>query len=351
MIIDLLMFLGGLVALYFGAEWLVAGASAMALRLGIAPLIVGLTVVAFGTSAPELLVSLLAVRDGSDGISVGNIIGSNIANIALILGCASLVRPIAVNRDAMMREYPIMLVSCGLLVAVCYDRMISRTDGIILLTCMAAFLGYSVWRGRKLSQQGLDLDMDDEMSDPNESSSLKDMLLIAVGIVGLALGAKFLVDSAVSLARMFHVPDLVIGITIVAVGTSLPELATSVVAAYRNESDISVGNVIGSNIFNVLLVIGVVACIMPITVSQLAVDIDLWVMLAVCIIIWPLMRVGLKIGRLDGSVLLIGYVIYMVYLFMRPAGAPTPEIPKKPAVEKKADTKPKTTPKTDAKTK
>lgn len=319
MLIDILMFLGGLVALYFGAEWLVAGASSLAIRFGIAPLIVGLTVVAFGTSAPELLVSLLAVKDGADGVSVGNIIGSNVANIALILGCSSLVAPISINKSALMREYPIMLASGIILVVLAHDMMLSRIDGIILSVCMVGFLVYSFIRGRKLSSMGGELEPNDEIADPSESNTLKDVLFLAVGIIGLALGAWLLVESAVSMAKSFDVPDLVIGITIVAIGTSLPELATSVVAAYRGESDISVGNVIGSNIFNVFLVLGVVAMIMPIKVNPLAVKVDLWVMLGVCIIIWPLMRIGLKITRRDGVFLLIGYVMYMVYLFMRDA--------------------------------
>ena len=319
MLIDILMFLGGLVALYFGAEWLVAGASSLAIRFGIAPLIVGLTVVAFGTSAPELLVSLLAVKDGADGVSVGNIIGSNVANIALILGCSSLVAPISINKSALMREYPIMLASGVLLVVLAHDMTLSRLDGVILSGCMVAFLVYSFIRGRKLSELGVEVEVGDEIADPSESNTLKDMGFLVVGIVGLALGAWLLVESAVSMAKSFNVPDLVIGITIVAIGTSLPELATSVVAAYRGESDISVGNVIGSNIFNVFLVLGVVAMVMPITVSPLAVKVDLWVMLGVCIVIWPLMRFGLKISRVDGVFLLIGYVVYMVYLFMRDA--------------------------------
>ena len=166
---------------------------------------------------------------------------------------------------------------------------------------------------------GMEVEPSDEIADPSESSSLKDTLFLSIGIAGLALGAWLLVESAVSMAKSFEVPDLVIGITIVAIGTSLPELATSVVAAYKGQSDISVGNVIGSNIFNVFLVLGVVAMIMPINVSPLAVKVDLWVMLGVCVIIWPLMRFGLKLTRVNGVFLLIGYVAYMVYLFMRDA--------------------------------
>jgi cation:H+ antiporter len=318
MALAIVLFLFGLVMLYFGAEWLVAGASSAALRFGIAPLVVGLTVVAFGTSAPELLVSLLALADGKDGISVGNIIGSNIANIALILGCAALVRPIQVSEIAVKREYPIMLAASGLLVLLAHDGELSRIDAGIMLVGMAAFLGVSLWRGLK---GGEDVELPEELEelDVDEDNLGKDLLLLGGGILGLALGAYLLVENAIFIAKEFQVPDLVIGISIVAIGTSLPELATSVVASYRGESDISVGNVIGSNIFNIMLVLGIVAMIMPITVGQVAIDIDMWVMLAISIIIWPVMRTGLRINRIEGSLLLVGYVGYIIYLFMRTA--------------------------------
>lgn len=328
MVLTAVGFLAGLVALYYGAEALVGGSSSLALRFGIAPLVVGLTVVAFGTSAPELLVSLLAVFDGKDGISVGNIIGSNIANIALILGCASMVRPMSVNEEVVKREYPIMLGASIVLCVVAHDLLISRADGVLMLTLMVAFLGYSLWKGLRRSSGGKEAGEVGEASeaseidelediDPSKSTVPKDIAKLVVGIVLLAGGAYLLVESAIVIAKALEIPDLVIGITMVAVGTSLPELATSVIAAYRGESDISVGNVIGSNVFNILLVLGVVAVIAPIAVGQIAVDVDLWVMLAISILIWPLMRSGYSINRLEGACLLVGYVAYTVYLFMR----------------------------------
>lgn len=309
-------FLVGLALLYFGAEWLVSGASSAALRFGIAPLVVGLTVVAFGTSTPELLVSLLALADGKDGISVGNIIGSNIANIALILGCAALVRPIVVSEVVVKREYPFMLAASALMVLLAFDGTISRLDGGIMLTGMAIFLGISLKRGMQ-GDASDKLPEELEDIDPQANTLLKDMGFMALGILGLAGGAYLLVESSITIAKHFQVPDLVIGISIVAIGTSLPELATSVVASYRGESDISVGNVIGSNIFNVLLVLGLVAVIMPISVGPQAISVDMWVMLAISVIIWPVMRTGLSISRIEGSILLIGYLGYMIYLFMR----------------------------------
>ncbi len=341
MILTLLFFVLGLVALYFGAEWLVSGSSSLALRFGIAPLIVGLTVVAFGTSAPELLVSLLAVYNEQEGISVGNIVGSNIANIALILGCAAMVHPIQVDHRVLRREYPIMLLTSGLLVlfAMVFEPepgtlQITRWEGGLLLICMAAFVIYMLQDARKTrsaargaaaaakedaEEAAEALAAGEELPDPSRSTVARDVGLTLLGITGLAVGAHFLVESAVTIAKTFGISELVIGISIVAVGTSLPELATSVVAASRKESDISVGNVVGSNIFNVALVIGLVAVIMPISLADASVKIDLWVMLATAILIWPLMRSGLRITRGEGAMLVAGYGVYMVYLFMRSA--------------------------------
>ena len=213
-----------------------------------------------------------------------------------------------------------MLAASGLLVLLAHDGQLTRIDAGIMLVCMAAFLGVSLWRGLKGGEKA-ELPEELEEIDLDENSLGKDLLLVGGGILGLALGAYLLVENSIFIAKEFNVPDLVIGISIVAIGTSLPELATSVVASYRGESDISVGNVIGSNIFNILLVLGVVAMIMPITVGQVAIDIDMWVMLAISIIIWPVMRTGLRINRVEGALLLVGYVGYIVYLFMRTAEA------------------------------
>jgi len=318
MALAIFLFIIGLVLLYFGAEWLVTGASSGAMRFGIPPLIIGLTVVAFGTSAPELLVSLLALYDGKAGISIGNIIGSNIANIALILGCAALVRPIEVSKEAVKRDYPIMFAASLLLVVLSYDGAVSRIDGTIMSLGMILYLVYS-FRRAKLTPGGED-EIPEELADidPNANPMWLDLVKVGIGVIGLAGGAYLLVENAIFIAKEFDIPDLVIGITIVAIGTSLPELATSLVAAYRGESDISVGNVIGSNVFNVLMVLGVVSLIKPIEISQTGdLHIDLAVMLGISIIIWPVMRTGLRISRIEGAIMLIGYVGYSVYLFMR----------------------------------
>jgi cation:H+ antiporter len=314
LVLPIVLLIVGLVLLYFGAEWLVNGASSLALGLGITPLIVGLTVVSFGTSAPELLVSLL----GSDDVSVGNIIGSNIANIALILGAAALVRPIEVQARAVRRELPFMIVASALFVILAMDGSLTRLDGAFLLLGMLAYLVYTFFEARKDMKRLEELLGDGlEEVDPNQRSRFKDALLIVVGIVGLAAGAQLMVSSAVTIAEYFQVSQLVIAISIIAIGTSLPELATSMVASFRGESDISVGNVIGSNIFNVLFVLGIVATVAPIVVDETARTVDLWVMMGISVGIWPFLRTGHRLSRPEGALLLALYLGYMVYLFMR----------------------------------
>lgn len=320
MLLEVVIFVAGLVVLYFGAEWLVRGSSSIALRMGITPIIVGCTVVAFGTSAPELVVSLAAVVTESDDISVGNIVGSNVANLALILGAAGIIRPIEVHSSVIKREYPIMLIASIALVFLAYDGVLSRIDGFLLLCGMGAYLGYMLGLAREsmnddsASLEGLE---DIEDIDPNRSNTTKDGFRVVFGMIGLTVGAHFMVSSAITIATEFGISQLVIGITIVAIGTSLPELATSVVAAIRDESDISVGNVVGSNVFNVLLVLGTVAAIAGIVVGELAIEYDLFIMLGITLLIWPIMWTGNRIGRLEGGLMLIGYFAYMVWLFVR----------------------------------
>lgn len=324
MFLTALLFFVGLVLLYFGAEWLVAGSSSAAIRFGVPALIVGLTVVSFGTSAPELLVSLLAVYDGKDGVSIGNILGSNIANIALILGSSALIRPVEVSEQVLKKDYPIMLIASLVMVVLAYDGEVSRLDGAVMVGGMLTYIAYSIRRGLRSTREGADVELPEELEgldDVQDRPLWKDMVKVVVGIAGLAGGAYFLVDSAIIIADKLGIPELVIGITVVAVGTSLPELATSLVAAYRGESDISVGNVVGSNIFNILLVLGAVSLIQPMKVgASTELMIDLAVMMGVCVLLLPVMKIGLKVGRLEGGLLVLGYVAYTIYLFVRTAG-------------------------------
>lgn len=316
--VNVLMLLAGLTLLYFGAEWLVSGASAIALRLGITPLIVGCTVVAFGTSAPELVVSLAAVMSGNDDISVGNIVGSNIANLALILGAAAIIRPMVVRSDVIRREYPIMVGATLLLIVLGHDGTLSQTDGLVLLICMAGYIAYMILIARLEMAAGREVVFDElEELDPDRGSNKVDAIRAVAGIVGLAAGAQLMVDAAVSLAQAAGVSDLIIAISIVAVGTSLPELATSVVAAMKGQADISVGNVVGSNVFNSLLVLGAAAAVAGVNVGPDVIRYDFWVMLVVTVLVWPIMWTSATIRRWEGAVLLAGYTGYMIWLFVR----------------------------------
>lgn len=314
MVLAIVLFLVGLVALYFGAEWLVKGASSMAFSLGITPLIVGLTIVAFGTSAPELLVSLL----GSDDISVGNIVGSNITNILLILGAAALIQPIKVQAQVVKREVPLMFVATAIFIVVAMDGKLSFIDGLILLSAMGGYLGYIFIEARR-NMAAFEADLKEELGDLESESSgvIKYIVLMVVGIAALVGGAKLMVDSATTIALSLGVSELAIALSIVALGTSLPELATSMVAASRGESDIAVGNVVGSNIFNILFVIGIVSVIRGLTVEESVVSIDLWVMALVTVGIWPFLRTGFVLSRKEGALLIVIYLGYMSSLFLR----------------------------------
>ena len=313
-LIEIGMVVAGLLALYVGAETLVRGASSSALRLGITPLVIGLTVVSFGTSAPELLVCLLA----TDDLSVGNIIGSNVANLALVLGAAAMVHPIEVKARAVRRDMPVMVGATVLFILLAIDGTLSRVDGAVLLGAMALYLAYTFIQARQDMARFEEL-WGDEMERLEERHRpwWADAGLVVVGIAGLGLGAIWMVDGSIVIAGHFGISELVIGITVVALGTSLPELATSLVAAYRDEADISVGNVIGSNIFNLLLVLGVVASVGSLTLSADALSIDLWVVLAISIGVWPLLRSGHTLDRREGALLLVVYVGYVVTLFLR----------------------------------
>jgi cation:H+ antiporter len=333
MLLEITLFLVGLVLLYFGAEALVEGASGIALKMGVKPLVVGLTVVAFGTSSPELLVCLTAAiehTEATDSISIGNIIGSNIANIALILGCASLVRPIHVTKQAVRREYPLMLAASFLLLGVIlFDKtlwgadryMLTRWDGALLAGGMAAYLLYSYMtslHGDAGEEPAVTEELDEVDPEAVERDPMwKQIVRIGLGIPALAGGAYLMVESSVEIARYFEVPDLVIGISIVALGTSLPELATSLVAALNEASDISVGNVIGSNLFNILLVLGTVSLIAPIHVQDHVLNFDIWMMLAVALLIFPILQTGDRISRAEGVAMLLVYGGYIFFLFYR----------------------------------
>ena len=321
MLIDAVMFAGGLAALYYGAEWLVRGAARLARSLGISAIIVGLTIVAFGTSAPELIVTILAAARGQPDVAVGNVVGSNIVNIGLILGLSAVFTAIRIQAGIILREMPIMIGTALALIALGADGVISRADALLLLACFIGFMLYMLRAARRGSAPVLEAEFQDFEQDsgmtPTGAGRGPDVLLILLGLVALVVGAELLVRAAVSLARAAGVSELVIGLTIVSVGTSLPELATSVVAAFRREADIAVGNVVGSNIFNVLAVLGIAPLVNPIAVASSLYDLEMWVMLAFSLLLPILCRSGLRLARVEGGLLVVGYAIFIWALIVR----------------------------------
>ncbi len=308
----------GLTLLYFGAEYLVRGSSSLALRLGLSPLVVGLTVVAFGTSSPELVVSLKAAYAGQGDISVGNVVGSNICNIGLILGLCALIVPIKVASQIIRLDTPIMLGVTGLGVAMLYDGRVSRPEGVLLFLLLLAYITFSVWQAKRQPADALGEEFTGAIGISKRGVAV-DLVLIAGGLLLLIFGARFLVDAAVTIARTLGWSESLIGLTIVALGTSLPELATSLVAALKKEADIAVGNIIGSNIFNLLGILGVTAMVTPLSTGGIGWA-DLGVMAAFAVLLWPFCTTGHRLSRPEGAVFLLGYVAYLGWL-VRGAGA------------------------------
>ncbi len=315
-------FVAGLLALVAGANALVRGASGLALSFGLSPLVVGLTVVAFGTSAPEMAVSTSAVLGGQTDIAVGNVVGSNIFNVLFILGASALIVPLVVHHQLIRQEVPIMLGASLLLLAFGLDGRIALGEGAALLLLMLAYTAFLVIQSRRQTA-GLSSEFDDELRPPAagawDSSIWVQLGLIAVGLGLLVMGSDWLVGSAVAFARALGVGDLVIGLTIVAAGTSMPEVATSITAALKGERDIAVGNVVGSNTFNILGVVGLsglVAGPQGLTLVPSVLHFDIWVMLAVAFACLPVFVTGREIARWEGAVFLGYYLAYVAYLIL-----------------------------------
>ena len=305
---QLALFAAGLGLLYCGAETLVKGSVRLATSFGVSKLIVGLTLVAFGTSAPELSLDVTAAFRGAVGLAFGDLVGSNIANIGLVLGAGALVRPIRVQKRLLRTEVPIVVAVSLVPWAMAADGEIGRGDAVILLVGFFAFLTYMFHAASRK-----EFDVQEELSSlaHAQGGRGKAALMVLGGLAGLVMGAQLMVFSAVALARILGVSELVIGLTIVAVGTSLPELATSVVASYRGEADISVGNVLGSNVFNLLLIMALVALIHPLPVMDHSLNFDLPVMVVFAVGLAPIMFRGLAIARWEGGLLLVGYAFFL----------------------------------------
>jgi cation:H+ antiporter len=317
-----LLFAGGLLALIAGASLLVRGASRLALSFGISPLVVGLTVVAFGTSAPEMAVSVGAVLDGRVDIAIGNVVGSNIFNVLFILGASALIIPLAVDIQLIRQEVPIMIGASVLLLVLGLDGRIAWWDGALLFALMLGYTVFLVVQSRRETQAAQD---EFAQSFPRaeaaawDRSPLVQVGLVVAGLAALVLGSQWLVQAAVGFARALGVSDVVIGLTIVAAGTSLPEVAASLAAAIKGERDIAVGNVVGSSTFNILGCVGLSglaagATGLPMPPSLLAFDI--WVMLAVALACMPVFLTGREIARWEGAIFLLYYVAYVAYLVL-----------------------------------
>lgn len=317
MTLAILQLCAGLALLYYGAEFLVRGSATLAGRLGLTPLLIGLTVVAFGTSAPELAVSVAAAWDGNGGLAAGNVIGSNIGNIALILGVSALIAPLVVHANIIRVDIPILIAVSVLVVLLCLDGGLARWDGLGLTAGLLAYIVFSVIMARRERSRELAAEFGAEVPKPTGSLGA-DLGLVAGGLALLVFGAHWLVAGAVFIAEDFGVSQAVIGLTLVALGTSLPELATSVVAALRRHTDLAVGNIIGSNIFNLLGILGVSSALVPYEVTGIRL-VDWLVMVGVAAMLLPLVMPNSTITRWKGALLVLLYGAYVAYLALRGA--------------------------------
>jgi len=308
-----LLLAGGLVLLWKSADWLVDGAVGLAKRLGVSPLVIGLTIVAMGTSAPEVAASIAAAVRDAGNVAIGNVFGSNIANLALVGGVAALIRPTKIQLRMLRREMPVMVVVALVLWPVLLDGELWRAEGVGLLVLFAGLIVATVFLARKESASGIQ----QQQIGGVRGDAKKSVVFVVIGLVGLALGADMVVRGAVVIGERAGLSRAVIGLTIVAIGTSLPELVTCVVAATKGEHDISIGNLVGSNIFNTLLVVGTAGVVRPFgeIVGRLAGGLDYWIMVGVSGVFLLMAMAGRCISRFDGVLLVCGYVGYLVYLF------------------------------------
>jgi cation:H+ antiporter len=305
--------LSGLTLLLFAGDILVKGAAGLALKLSIPPIIVGLTIVAFGTSAPELLVSIIAALDGAPDIAIGNVVGSNIANSLLVLGLPSIIAATYCQEKGTLKAAIFMLGSTLLFIALAWNGRISTLEGLILVTALIVFIAYQIIESQKEKTSA-----EDALSEVGDvpQSSLKASLELLAGLIGLPIAAWLTVEGASDIARTWGISEAVIGLTIVALGTSLPELATTIMAVVRKHASVGVGNIIGSNIFNLLSIVGITALITPIPVAASFLQIDVWIMLAASAVIMPYILLTKPVGRLSGSVMTLLYLGYIASAFI-----------------------------------
>ena len=307
----------GFALLFAGGELVVRGAVGLARRFGVSPLVIGLTIVGFGTSLPELLVSLRAALAGAPGIAVGNVIGSNMANMMLILGVAALICPIAVNPNAVRRDGLFVLAATAVFAAIGLGGAVDRWQGAVMILLLLGYVAFSLWRDLHADDDAAALHREEADELTGQPRRLWVLILsVAGGFAAIGAGAGLLVDGATALARAAGVSDEVIGLTLVAVGTSLPELATSIVAAYRGHSDVCLGNVLGSNIFNLFGILGITALATPVPFADRIVAFDLWALLAATALLAPFMLTGRRVSRPEGTTLLALYAGYVACQFL-----------------------------------
>ena len=305
--------IGGLILLYFGANWLVQGAITLALHLGLSPLIVGLTVVALGTSVPEALVSVQAAIGHQGGIALGNVIGSNILNIALILGLSAFFNPLKVDSHLVKADVPLLAGATFMLVVLLEDFHISRMEGAFLLLCIVGYVAGNIMTVKRTSPEENKIE-GVELPEDHSKNLWRDISFLFIGLIALAFGSNFLVTGAVDLARILGLSEALIGLTIVSIGTGTPEMATALMAAYRKRADLAIGNAVGSNLFNIMFVLGIAALVAPLDGKGIS-SIDLYVMLGVTILLLPTVWTGRILDRKEGFLFLAIYVGYLYHLW------------------------------------
>lgn len=318
MLFSVFLLVIGLVVLVSGGEFLVRGASSIALRVHISPLVIGLTIVAFGTSAPELFISVQSALQGSPDLAMGNVVGSNICNLALVLGVTAIIFPVPVQKDSIRIDWPMTMGSSLLLYLLVQDLLLSYLEGVLFVLILTAYSTFVIVKSRRQLKGGKDILEEADLPAEPSQSVWKDVLFIILGTLALAFGSEWFVEGAKALALNFGVSERVIGITVLALGTSLPELVTAAVAAIRRATDIAVGNLMGSNIFNVLSILGITSIIQPIAVSRVIVAEDMLWMLGITLIVLPMMFFKMKITRVEGLLILMIYSYY-IYTVIQPA--------------------------------
>ena len=314
---EILLFVGGVGVLYFGAEWLVRGSARLAASLGVSPIVVGLTVVSMGTSAPELVISVVASLGGNPDLAIGNVMGSNLANVGLVLGISAILRPLKVSTRVVTREVAVMIFITVALLPLIWNSHLGRLEGLVLVTMLVFYLTFVLRTSKTEGTGGLNEYGEAATPEGGGLSSrtiARDLAFILLGVAGLVLGAFAIRQSAVALAEALGISELVIGLTLVSIGTSLPELATCAVAALRNQADIAVGNILGSNVFNIAGVLGVTSIISPLDFSTEVLRLEFPAVVVITVLMVPIVRHRLVIRRREGVVLLSAYLALLAFV-------------------------------------